>query len=511
MPTEIFDWLHGAMIDILVRLAGVPWWGLILFFLPAVVFELPRYVIGNLLITLRDRVLPKDYDPDAFEERLRGDTAPLVSIIVPGLNEAETIEHTVYSLSELDYPNKEIIVVDDGSNDGMDRVCRKLRKRFGIVYMCLRPRQGKSAAINAGIQLAKGEFVVTADADATYDRDALYKALIPFSDPRVGAVSGNVRVRNASRSVVTRIQAIEYLFSINMGRRLLARLNLLLIVSGAFGVFRKSVLKAIGGFDVGPGEDYDLTIKIHKAGFRVGFAPDAICLTDAPHRLRALIRQRMRWEQSPIRFKIRGHVDVFNLRLNHPSTFFAFLESTFFEMVLLVLRFIYIAYLLVVDPTVVPFVLLLTWIFYLVTDVIQYGLGLWLSERPRMDLELLPYLPLFSLFNALYSGVRTIAYLDELVFRSSYHDNFVPPEVQQEIQAYQLTPERRANPDLLRLPPPGDRSSTRPHARKRLTAGDAGRPAADAAASLPSGDRAVARRPGRFLTAGSRPDRSAHP
>ncbi|MBN2491089.1 MAG: glycosyltransferase [Planctomycetes bacterium] len=454
MALEILDWLGGALSDVFVRLSSVPWWGLLFFFLPAVVFELPRYVIGNLWSALRDRARRDDGDRDAFAERLRGRSAPLVSIIVPGLNEAETIEHTVYSLSELDYPHKEIIVVDDGSNDGMDRVCRKLRKRFGIIYMCLRPRQGKSAAINAGIQLAKGEFVVTADADATYDRDALHKVLLPFADPRVGAVSGNVRVRNAARSIVTRIQAIEYLFSINMGRRLLARLNLLLIVSGAFGVFRKSVLKAVGGFAVGPGEDYDLTIRIHKAGYRVAFAPDAVCLTDAPHRLKALIRQRMRWEQSPVRFKLRGHADVFSPRLSHPATFLAFLESTFFEIGLLVLRFVYIAYLLVYHPVVVPLVLLVTWGFYMATDVVQYAIGISLSERRRMDLALLPCLPIFSLFNALYSVVRTVAYLDELFFQSSYHDRFVPPEVQREIQACKLAP-RAARSGPLRRPAPG--------------------------------------------------------
>ena len=141
----------------------------------------------------------------------------------------------------------EVIVVDDGSTDRMFEVAKSLQ-REGLVDKVLRldHRGGKSAAVNLGLSICTGDVVVISDADTTFDRDAFAELLSYFSDPRVGAVSGNLGVRNAAASLITRHQAIEYAIGISLGRSIQDMLGILSIASGAFGAFRRSAIEASG-------------------------------------------------------------------------------------------------------------------------------------------------------------------------------------------------------------------------------------------------------------------------
>ncbi len=415
-------------------LHSLTWAEFAFFFLPVLVLDIPRTLFVSIAALMDHYVWSHRHDATDFVKRLRTHRAPLVSMIAPGLNESETIEKTCVSLLEQDYPNKEIIIVDDGSDDGMTTVCRRLQKRFGnrIKFVCLRPRQGKSAAINFGISVASGEYVMTVDADGTYDRDAVSKAMKQFADPRVAVVSGNVRVRNAFACLLTRVQSIEYLFSINLARRFLARTGTLLIASGAFGLFRRSVVEGVGKFTVGPGEDRELTVRVHKAGYRAAFAGDAICMTDAPTSLKVLTKQRLRWNRSPIRCQFRMHRDLYRLPAFSNMTTMAFLDWTLYSMVLLFSRFMFWGIIAAFHPHLFFPIFIGTGILYGLTNLVQLGVAVWISERKARDLGHLPFMPLFPFYKLYFGCVRAFAYIDEMLFETSYTDNFVPPYVRRE-------------------------------------------------------------------------------
>ena len=236
------------------------------------VFDFPRYVLTDVYIFLveiyKRYYLPKT-EENAFASFLTGNP-PLVTVVVPALNEEATIAWTVMSLKEQTYRNLEIIVVDDGSTDRTPEVCHKLSSLEGVHYYRFAQRAGKAAALNYGLQRAQGRYIVFVDADASFDRDAIFELIMAFSDPKVGAVAGNLMVRNRSRNLLTALQAIDYLFTISMGRRIRAHFGILPIISGAFGGFRKEIIDidSLGGHEPGPGNDSDLTIRVRKAGYR---------------------------------------------------------------------------------------------------------------------------------------------------------------------------------------------------------------------------------------------------
>jgi len=292
-------------------------------------------------------------------------------------------------------------------------------------------RSGKSAALNLGRRYCRHEIIVMADIDTTFDNDAFCRLLEPLEDPEVGAVSGNLGVRNASANVLTRIQALEYLDSISIGRRFTAIANILAIVSGAFGAFRKSALESIGNWEVGPGEDADVTDKMRRSGWRIAFAPKAWALTDAPESLTAFTRQRLRWNRSVIRFRLRKYrpnLNPFNSNFqlrNALST----LNILFFQAALAAVFFGYIVSLPILYGDLAFIILLTVSIFYIIEDFVIYAFIVFLyPERAR--LRLLPYIPVSSLFRAfVLRGVRALAYIDELMFRRSYRDEYVPARV----------------------------------------------------------------------------------
>ena len=208
-----------------------------------------------------------------------------------------------------------MIVIDDGSTDRMIDVALELQ-REGMIDKVLRlaDRGGKSAAVNLGLSSCTGDIVVISDIDTTFDRSAFAEMVGYFADPRVGAVSGNIGVRNAHVSLITRHQAIEYAISISLGRSIQDVLGILSIVSGAFGAFRRSAIEEVGGQDVEVAEDADLTMKLRRAGWRIRFAPGAHALTDVPETVSALIAQRLRWDRGLITIWMRKFRGVFDPR-----------------------------------------------------------------------------------------------------------------------------------------------------------------------------------------------------
>ncbi len=163
-------------------------------------------------------------------------------MIVAGLNEGDSLRGTLDRLWQT-YPRLQVIVVDDGSTDNMAVVARQFAAEHPGVIVVSKRRGGKSSAMNAGLAYATGEITIVLDADSELAPNALWEIVQPLEDPSVGAVSGNVRVRNSRTNLLTRLQSFEYLRSVFLGRIVTSRLGILGIVSGAFGAFRTSLLK----------------------------------------------------------------------------------------------------------------------------------------------------------------------------------------------------------------------------------------------------------------------------
>ena len=237
----------------------------------------------------------------AIIEKMRPDNAklpeppPRVTVLIPAHNEESVIVQTVQSVLMSDLHDIRVIVVDDGS---ADRTLELLQSHFGrndCVQIIHQVNRGKAAALNNALTHANTEFVVTIDADTEIEPDAIRKLLRHFSDPKVGAVAGNVKVGNRSRWL-TRWQALEYITSQNMEKRAFDLLNCITVVPGALGAWRREAIEAVGGITADTvAEDADLTIAIRRLGWRVTYDEEAIAWTEAPETPGQLIRQRFRW------------------------------------------------------------------------------------------------------------------------------------------------------------------------------------------------------------------------
>jgi cellulose synthase/poly-beta-1,6-N-acetylglucosamine synthase-like glycosyltransferase/peptidoglycan/xylan/chitin deacetylase (PgdA/CDA1 family) len=215
-----------------------------------------------------------------------------VSVIVPAWNEREGIAGTVKSLVASTH-EVEVVVVDDASTDGTPAVVERL-KLPGVRVVRV-PKGGKSAALNTGIALSQHPIVVMVDADTVVEPEAIHRLVQPFADPTVGAVAGNVKVGNRS-SMVARWQHIEYVIGFNLDRRLYERFDCIPTVPGALGAYRRLAVSGAGGVtDDTLAEDTDLTIAIHRGGWRVVYIDDARSWTEAPATIGQLWRQRYRW------------------------------------------------------------------------------------------------------------------------------------------------------------------------------------------------------------------------
>jgi cellulose synthase/poly-beta-1,6-N-acetylglucosamine synthase-like glycosyltransferase len=397
-----------------------------------VVFEFFRYVFIEFITlcwwqfkqwTGKDKV-QKARDELMFEY-------PLVSIIIPGKNEGKHLFKLVQSLEEQTYRNYEIIVIDDGSDDDTPTIGRTLEKK-GIITRFLRNeiRGGKASAANFGLRFAKGKYVVHLDADCSYDRDAIEKILIPFYlDDQVGAVGGNVMVRNYRDSLATSLQAIEYTDTISTGRIVSSQLGIYRIISGAFGAFRMDVLQKIKGWDIGPGLDGDITVKVRKLGYKIKFADQAVCLTSVPDTFRKLSKQRLRWDKSIVRFRLRKHRDVF--MPNHSFrlvNFIGFVENVTYNILLNIKWYVYIIDMIVNFFSLLQFIVLANFFLYTVNNYVKLLVFSLFRKRQHIPIwYMLLYVPLMVFYFGLFLRIiRTKAYLQEFLFKASYKDPWNP-------------------------------------------------------------------------------------
>jgi cellulose synthase/poly-beta-1,6-N-acetylglucosamine synthase-like glycosyltransferase len=279
---------------------------------------------------------------------------PQISIIVPAYNEAATITNSIRSLLQLNYSEYEIIIVSDGSTDNTVEV---LRQEFGLkpfpeaynhdlptqpvratyrsstyanVRVIDKENGGKADSLNAGVNLSVYPLFCCIDADSVLAQDSLYRVVQPFLlDHRTIASGGTVRVANGCSvengllksvglpsSFLALLQTVEYLRAFLSGRQGWSPLNAMLIISGAFGIFRKEAVMKVGGYRTNTiGEDMELVVRLHRyyrlngVPYRITYVPDPVCWTEVPEDLRTLRNQRIRWQRG-LCDSLAGHFEL---------------------------------------------------------------------------------------------------------------------------------------------------------------------------------------------------------
>jgi len=333
-------------------------------------FSFFAIIIGGYKLYVGDRILK-------YKNRLDHDDLP-ISVLVPAYNESVSIVKSIYSLLELDYQFYEIIVVDDGSKDDtaqklIDEFDMKLIERpikrdlecqpekavyenivngVPITLIC-KVNGGKGDALNMGINASHYSYVLCMDADSKLQKDSLKEIAAPvYEDDAIIAVGGMILVSQCVQldddgktaryrlpsNVLVASQAVEYNRSFLASRILMDTFNGNLIISGAFGLFKKSVLVAVGGYSVdNMGEDMELVIKLHgycrnnNKKYQMRYQPSAICMTQVPTTLKDLIMQRRRWHIGLLQSMLKHRRVLLNLKFGLVS-FFSYLYYLAYEL-----------------------------------------------------------------------------------------------------------------------------------------------------------------------------------
>lgn len=299
------------------------------------------YLLLNLLSLRSLKKYVEEHSLDDLPRSYSGFEPP-VSVLVPAYNEEATIASSVRSMLQLNYPEFEIIVINDGSKDGTLAALQRefalvpfpeaywqriaVKTVHGIYRSTLHPslrvidkeNGGKADALNTGINASRYPLFCGVDADSILERESLKRVVEPFlENPLTIASGGTVRIANGCQvsggflisvglpqNPLALLQIIEYLRAFLFGRLGWSALNAVLIISGAFGLFRKEAVVAAGGYRHDTvGEDMELVVRLHRwhrlqrIPYRITFVPDPICWTEAPESLRVLKNQRVRWQR----------------------------------------------------------------------------------------------------------------------------------------------------------------------------------------------------------------------
>ncbi|GIW80309.1 MAG: N-acetylglucosaminyltransferase [Gemmatales bacterium] len=423
----LIDWTHWLSVRHPDELLAFLW--------ALILIDSTRYALSKTVMCLTDMA-------GDFYRWIRGERrqvefthCPTVCLIVAGYNEAENIRFTLESVWG-SYPKLEIIVVDDGSQDGFfSQALQFAQSHPGVLVLRMPERSGKSPALNLALRYSRAEIIVAMDADSQLSENAIWEIVQPFADENIGVVAGSLSVRNAFTNLVTWLQAYEYLHSIFVGRLLSARLGILGIASGAFSAFRRTALEQTVGWDVGPGEDLDLTLRIRKAGYEIAYAPYAECQTNVPTTWRALIKQRFRWERSGIvRHHFRKHLDFAdwssaNFRFGDFTVWF---DVFFFNFLCMIGIVVFFVRFFLIDKPVDWWELLLTlYLCYLLFELIQVLAACIYSNYLRRDAAICAIFVFAPIYQIFLLWIRFIATIQEALFRKSFEDNFAPARVRE--------------------------------------------------------------------------------
>ena len=343
--------MSDRFLEVMVTAAETIAWLVILAGLLQVLLYIVQLVFAGVALHRRP-----PHEPASVLWQRYADLAPPIAIVAPAYNEGLTIEESVKALLALHYPDFEVIVVNDGSKDAtlqvlIDRFQVRPVERYHDLVIENKPIRGiyanpdiprllvidkenggKADAMNAGINVARAPLVCVIDADTLLEADALLRVVRPFVEEpaRTVAVGGTIRIANGCRVEAGRVvearlprrfialvQIVEYLRAFLLARLGLSQMQALLIISGAFGLFRREGVLQVGGFSQKTvGEDMELVVKLHrymreqKLPYRISYVPEPVAWTEAPESLRILGNQRSRWQRGALEVFFK-HRDMF--------------------------------------------------------------------------------------------------------------------------------------------------------------------------------------------------------
>jgi biofilm PGA synthesis N-glycosyltransferase PgaC len=252
------------------------------------IFSSLMWILTSLIYFFRrERRQGKDF--------YRLDAYPSVTVLIPAYNEERNIENTLRAATSIDYPEYEVVVVDDASTDRTADIVTHYVGRGKVRLIRKLVNQGKAMALNDAIPCTNGEILLIIDADASPDRNIL-KYIVPhFSSPRVAAVTGNPRVANR-KTFLGKLQSIEFTSIISLQRRAQRVWGRIMTMSGVVGAFRRSALIDAGQYSPEMAtEDIDLTWKLHLKHYDVRYEARAVVWMRVPQSLSGLWKQRRRW------------------------------------------------------------------------------------------------------------------------------------------------------------------------------------------------------------------------
>jgi len=267
-----------------------------------VIYILKALIYCILYSSRTIKVTLQEYMP-AGKER-----APFsVDILLPMYNEEKVVVKTVNNLLNIKYPGLSVIIIDDGSADNSLGIVTEHFGRHPRVKIIQQQNMGKSIALNNAMGISESDIVVCIDADTMVAPDVIDKIVPHFSDERVGAVSGYVRVGNKV-NFLTALQHMEYITIQNHERKIFEPVNGILVVPGALGAFRRSAVAAVGGFSVDTlAEDCDITLRMLCSNYIIRNAGEAVSFTEAPHTPRMFLKQRVRWTVGLVQGLLKHH------------------------------------------------------------------------------------------------------------------------------------------------------------------------------------------------------------
>jgi len=263
-------------------------------------------MMGALIFYWKERKEPPYQQPAEL------DVYPMVAVLIPCFNEGDNAEETISHALSLDYPNFEVIAINDGSSDNTAEVLDRLAERFEKLRVVhLAQNQGKAVALQAGSLLTQAEFLIGIDGDALLDPHAAKWMIRHFlQDRTVAAVTGNPRIRTRS-TLLGRIQVGEFSSIVGMIKRAQRSFGRLFTVSGVITAFRKSAVHEVGYWSPNMlTEDIDITWKLQRAGWDIRFEPNALVWILMPETLNGLWKQRLRWAMGGAQVLVKN-LDVF--------------------------------------------------------------------------------------------------------------------------------------------------------------------------------------------------------
>jgi poly-beta-1,6-N-acetyl-D-glucosamine synthase len=346
--------------------------------------------------------------------RQTGKPNPKVSVLISAYNEQNVIERCITSIIRSKYSPIELIVVDDGSTDRTPEILDDLAMTENIKVIHKR-NGGKAAGLNTALREATGDIIITMDADTSLSPKAISSLIPHFDDEAVGAVCGYDIPSNANNWLVKLLMLSSHV-STGMVRRALSYIDCIMVVN--FGAFRADVLRKAGKYAETIGEDFEMTLRIHKLGYRIDFEPEAIAMSESPSSLRVLWKQRIRWFRGYLH-SVRMHKDMLGRGWFGAFLLYNFLTNVIFPWFLFIGFLIFVAAIVAVPgfaSTLSLNTLYLTITFFgIIPSFITVCYSLWLDGNLRKYAPFLVVFPMWMVYSLFLDMVAITASLMELV------------------------------------------------------------------------------------------------